>query len=283
MLDINIFKEQKEIAIEGLLKRGVTINVEELIELDKAWRDSVTKQGEFESRRNQLSKEIGLLRHKNENTEGLELKVREINNSLEELQATTDQLRESLDEKLIALPNIPDPDIAGGGKENNTVEKISDIPRPHFLGADHMHISERLNLVDHKRGIKLAGAGNWIYTGYGAMLEWALLTYFVQSHLKNGFTFLLPPHMLLEQCGFVAGQFPKFSEDVFWLKDDDNLKHFLLPTAETAIINFHRDEVLTEKELPKKYFSYTPCYRREAGSARTEERGTIRGHQFNKV
>ena len=109
--------------------------------------------------------------------------------------------------------------------------------------------------------------------------------YFVQDHIKNGYEFLLPPHILTYECGYTAGQFPKFEEDVFHLKADEGrgFQQFLLPTAETALVNLHRNEIISESELPKRYFAYTPCYRREAGSYRTQERGMIRGHQFNKV
>ena len=149
---------------------------------------------------------------------------------------------------------------------------------------NHVDLCEMHNLVDYKRGAKLAGNGNWIYTGVGARLEWALLNYFIDEHLKDGYEFMLIPHMLNYSCGFGAGQFPKFESDVYWVKDDsDNDNKFMLPTSETGLVNLHADEVLTEDELPKKYFGYTPCYRREAGSYRAEERGMIRGHQFNKV
>jgi seryl-tRNA synthetase len=124
----------------------------------------------------------------------------------------------------------------------------------------------------------------WVYSGKGALLEWALINYFVEFHLNNGYNFVLPPHILNFECGFVAGQFPKFKEDVFWLKSENKEEEqFILPTAETALISLHRDEIFKESELPKKYFAYTPCYRREAGSYRAHERGMIRGHQFNKV
>ena len=137
-----------------------------------------------------------------------------------------------------------------------------------------------LGLVDFERGTKLSGHGYWIYTNMGARLEWALINYFIDTHLKNGYEFLLVPHILGEKCGYAAGQFPKFREDVFHLTNDDG---FLLPTAETALVNYYRNEILDYQELPKRFFSYTPCYRKEAGSHRTEERGTVRGHQFNKV
>ena len=135
---------------------------------------------------------------------------------------------------------------------------------------------------NYKRGAKISGTGTWVYTNLGARLEWALINYFISCHLADGYEMILPPHILNEQSGYTAGQFPKFKEDVFWLEGTEP-KKFILPTAETALVNLHRDEVLSEDDLPKKYFAYTPCYRKEAGSYRTEERGMIRGYQFNKV
>jgi seryl-tRNA synthetase len=115
-------------------------------------------------------------------------------------------------------------------------------------------------------------------------LEWALINYFVDEHLKDGYTFVLPPHILSYESGYTAGQFPKFEDDVYIVNTTlGDQPQFLLPTAETALVNLYRDEIIPEEELPKKFFSYTPCYRRESGSYRTSERGTIRGHQFNKV
>jgi seryl-tRNA synthetase len=123
-----------------------------------------------------------------------------------------------------------------------------------------------------------------LYKGLGARLEWALVSFFIREHLADGYEFVLPPHILTHRCGYTAGQFPKFEQDVFHLAaGEEEQGLFLLPTAETALINFHRDEVLPEASLPLKYFAYTPCYRREAGSYRKRERGMIRGHQFNKV
>ena len=127
----------------------------------------------------------------------------------------------------------------------------------------------------------------WLYTGDGARLEWALLNFFIQEHLNDGYTFILPPHQLGYNCGFGAGQFPKFSDEVYWIEDGDAQtkkdQRFMLPTAETALVNMFAGEIIDESKLPMKFFAYTPCYRKEAGSYRAEERGTIRGHQFNKV
>ena len=148
-----------------------------------------------------------------------------------------------------------------------------------------MELCTRLGLIDYQRGVKLGGNGYWLYTGPGAALEWALLDFFNREHYAAGYTFLLPPHMLTEENGYAAGQFPKFHDDVYHIAEDSDSgrKSFLLPTAETAILNVYRDEILPAESLPVKAFAYTPCYRREAGSYRSEERGTIRGHQFNKV
>src|SRR5690606_14236770 len=129
------------------------------------------------------------------------------------------------------------------------------------------------------RASKIAGASFAMYTGKGAQLEWALINYFIQEHLKDGYKFVLPPHLLTVESGYGAGQLPKFKEDVYWVQDGN----FLLPTAESALANLYRDETLQEKDLPLKLFAYTPCYRREAGSYRAKERGLMRMHQFNKV
>lgn len=148
---------------------------------------------------------------------------------------------------------------------------------------NHVDLVESCGMIDYERGAKLSGSGFWIYRGVGAIMEWALLNYFISEHLKDGYEMILPPHILNYECGYVAGQFPKFEEDIFQLRGGGDKFQFILPTAETALTNIHVDEILKESELPKKYFAFTPCYRREAGSYRADERGMIRGHQFNKV
>jgi len=137
----------------------------------------------------------------------------------------------------------------------------------------------------NKRGVKLGGNGAWIYRGMGARLEWALLNFFIDHHMKKSYEFVLPPHMLNYENGVTAGQFPKFNDEVYLLKgaEGSSVKKFLLRTAETALVNIYRDEIINHSDLPLKLCSYTPCYRVESGSYRSNERGTLRGHQFNKV
>ena len=178
--------------------------------------------------------------------------------------------------------------MPAGGKENNEVVAVYGEKREFdFEPKHHVDLVTDLGLIDYPRGAKLGGSGFWIYTGDGARLEWALLNYFMSQHLADGYEMVLLPHILNYECGFTAGQFPKFAIDVFHLDADVFEKskdfRFLLPTAETALVNLHRDEILNEEDLPLKYFGYTPCYRREAGSHGANERGMIRGHQFNKV
>ena len=186
---------------------------------------------------------------------------------------------------MLSLPNLPDPDLLPGGKENN--QPLRYFGEPHqfdFEPKHHVDLCCGLGLIDYERGVKLAGAGNWMYSGMGARLEWALLNYFIDTHIADGYEFILPPHMLEYQCGETAGQFPKFADEVYKIANPtDDRTHYMLPTAEAALCSIYRDEILSEADLPKKLFAYTPCFRREAGSHRADERGMVRGHQFNKV
>ena len=239
----------------------------------------------MKNRKNVVSKEIPMLKKEGKDVQYLLDEMKEIGEKIVSLDEQYNELDEKIFDFMAALPNIPDEDVVAGGKENNKVVSVyGKKPEFKFNPKDHVTLATELGLIDYERGVKLAGQGSWIYTGLGARLEWALINYFIDTHIKDNWQFMLVPHMLNYDCGFTAGQFPKFQDEVYWLdgtcrKDGK----FMLPTAETALVNIHRDEVLKEEELPKKYFAYTPCYRREAGSSRVEERGTVRGHQFNKV
>jgi seryl-tRNA synthetase len=186
---------------------------------------------------------------------------------------------------MLGLPNLPDNDLLPGGKENNEPLRYFGEPKKFdFEPKNHVDLCTSLGLIDYERGTKLAGSGFWIYRGMGARLEWALLNYFIDTHIADGYELILPPHMLEYECGVTAGQFPKFADEVYKIENptDDRI-HYMLPTAEAALASLYRKEILSETDLPKKLISYTPCFRREAGSYRSDERGMVRGHQFNKV
>ena len=286
MLDLNLIRENTQKVKDALSKRMDNVDFDELLQWDGERRKLIFDIDILKSKKNKVSKEIPELKKKGENIESYYLEMKEVSSNIKILEDKLTPLGEKINTFLEALPNMPDDDVVAGGKENNKViREWGKKPDFKFAAKDHVELVTSHNLVDYERGVKLSGNGFWVYKGDGAILEWALLNYFIEEHIKDGYEFILPPHILDYQCGLTAGQFPKFQDEVFKVTDNKNNGNiqFLLPTSETALINLHRDEVLKEDELPKKYFSYTPCYRVEAGSYRASERGMIRGHQFNKV
>ena len=286
MLDINRIRDKASEVAKALAKRGTEIDFTELISLDDARKKAIFKAEQMKAERNKTSSEIPKLKSEGKDVSATLVRMKELSNSIKKAEAAKNDYITQIREILEVLPNIPDDDVQPGGPEcNEVISTWGSKPEYNFEIKNHVDICESLGLIDYKRGAKIAGNGFWLYRGDGALLEWALLNYFVEEHLKDGYEFILPPHILTDECGYTAGQFPKFAEDVFHLKEneDKGRTQFLLPTSETALINVHRDEIIPEGELPRKYFSYTPCYRKEAGSYRSEERGMIRGHQFNKV
>ena len=211
--------------------------------------------------------------------------MNELKESVKAASAELKEVETEFNDLMLSLPNLPDRDLKPGGKENNEPIRYYGEQRTFdFEPKHHVDLCTDLGLIDYERGTKLAGSGFWIYRGLGARLEWALLNYFIDTHIADGYELMLVPHMLEYECGLTAGQFPKFADEVYKIANptDDRI-HYMLPTAEAALVSVHRNELLSEEELPKKYISYTPCFRREAGSYRSDERGMVRGHQFNKV
>ena len=286
MLDINLIRKNPDFVKNALLKRMDHVDFTEILELDKNKRELILKGEQLKAKKNEVSSNIPKLKKAGQDICELLKEMKVVGDSIKEIDTELNIVSQKLNESLDALPNMPADDVVAGDKENNEVVKVwGDKPEFEFKPKDHMKLAEQLGLIDYERGVKLGGTGFWLYKGDGAILEWALLNYFVEEHIKDGYEFVLPPHLLINQCGYSAGQFPKFTDDVFHLEGENgkDSTHFLLPTSETALINYHRDEILKEDDLPKKYFAYTPCYRKEAGSYCASERGMIRGHQFNKV
>lgn len=286
MLDIKLIREKTEEVKKALLKRMDHIDFTELLEWDKEKRKLISTVDELRAKRNQVSTQIPSMRKEGKNIRNLVEEMKIVSEKIKHSDMDISELEKKIKIFMEGLPNIPADDVPKGGKENNEVIRTwGEKPEFKFEPKDHVELVKSLNLIDYERGAKMGGTGFWIYKGDGAILEWALINYFIEERLKDGYEFILLPHILTYQCGYTAGQFPKFISDVFHLKPEEGkeFNQFLLPTAETALINYHRNEILQEQELPKKYFSYSPCYRKEAGSYRTNERGMIRGHQFNKV
>lgn len=286
MLDLNRIRKDTEAVTAALKKRMDHVDFTELLAQDTERRRLLGEAEELKATRNRVSAEIPQRKKAGEDVTGLLAEMKDVSAGVKDLDAKIRDLDVSISALLAGFPNIPADDVAAGGKEaNQVVREWGAKPQFDFEAKDHMTLVTELGLVDYERGVKMGGTGFWLYRGTGARIEWALLNYFLDAHVAAGYELVLPPHILNYQCGFTAGQFPKFEEDVFQLRSEEaeGFTHFILPTAETALINFHRDEILAEEALPRKYVAYTPCYRKEAGSYRTQERGMIRGHQFNKV
>lgn len=287
MLDIKIIRENPDDVIARLMAKGkdAAEDVKRILELDARRRAMISENEQKKAEQNKQSKMIPQLKKEGKDTTELFAEMKKLSEEIKANDAALAEVENEYNTLMLGLPNLPDTDLKPGGKENN--EPLRYYGEPHhfdFEPKNHVDLCTDLGLIDYQRGVKLSGNGFWIYRGMGARLEWALLNYFIDTHIADGYELVLVPHMLGYECGLTAGQFPKFKDEVYWLETaEDERRRFMLPTAETALVSLHRDEILTEADLPRKYISYTPCFRREAGSYRADERGMVRGHQFNKV
>lgn len=286
MLDLRRIQENKEKIAELLSRKGFTADFDTVLSLDKERRAIISEVEQYKAQKNKVSAQIPALKKQGLPVDDIFAEMRTLGEKIAESDAKAKALEEQVFDMLSRLPNIPDEDLLSGEKENNQVIRVvGEKPTFSFPMQNHVDLCTKLGIIDYPRGTKLSGGGFWLYRGDGARLEWALLNFFISEHLKDGYEFILPPHQLGYNCGFGAGQFPKFADEVYWLDVDEDRKknRFMLPTAETALVNLYAGEIIEESKLPMKFFAYTPCYRKEAGSYRAEERGMIRGHQFNKV
>ena len=300
MIDINWIRADPERAAAALAKRGPRTEFHHVLEWDDQRRDLITETDTLRGRRNDVSSQIPRRKQRGEDVRPLFDEMRGVGQRIKALDEERSVLERRIRSFLEQLPNAPDDDVAAGGKENNRVlHAWSERPDFDFAPRDHLTLSDGLGLIDFARGAKVAGNGFWIYRRAGALLEMALINYCINRNVAAGYELVLPPHIVNAQCGYISGQFPKFGQDVYRLAagqdhdagdageaggdgaDDEG--QILIPTSETALAAMHQDEILAADTLPRKYCAFSPCYRREAGSYRSHDRGTIRGHQFHKV
>lgn len=275
MLDINKIREDKEAVKKSLLKRmdEKDLDLDGILDIDEQRRKLLQEVEKLKAERNKYSK--------TKPSPEIIDKMKKVGEEIKKLDDQVRQVETKLNEKLSDLPNIVADDVVAGGKENNKVIKtVGQQPKFDFKPKDHVELATELDIIDYERAAKMAGTGFWAYKGDGAILEWALLNYFIDFHRKNNYTFLIGPFLLNEKSAYASGHLPKFRDDLYWTQKENLC---LNATAEMIIGNYHRDEIIPEEDLPLKYFSYSACFRREAGSYRKEERGMIRGHQFNKI
>ena len=287
MLDIKYIKENPDEVIARLEKKGKDAKDEiaQILSLDTERRSLISETESIKAEQNKINKLIPAYKKEGKDVAPIFAEMKALSAKTKEIDARLKDIETQLTGVMLGLPNLPDEDLLPGGKENNEPLRYFGEPKKFdFEPKNHVDLCTDLGLVDYDRGTKLSGSGFWIYRGMGARLEWALLNYFIDTHLADGYELILPPHMLEYECGVTAGQFPKFADEVYKIENPtDNRSRYMLPTAEAALASLYRNEILTEADLPKKLVSYTPCFRREAGSYRSDERGMVRGHQFNKV
>ncbi|MDG6103409.1 serine--tRNA ligase [Dactylosporangium aurantiacum] len=285
MLDIELIRKDRAFVEAALSKRlepsEVSRVLSSIAELDKQRRELIGDIDAERARRKEEARAFGAAKAAGQ---AVEPTTRDSKAALQELEDRLAAVQEQLTTVMSELPNLPADDVVAGGKEANVVVKVfGEAPKIEHV-RDHVTLASELGLVDFERGVKLGGSGFWIYTGWGARLEWALVNWFIDRHFAAGYQFMLPPHLLLDSAGYAAGQFPKFYDDVFHIATDGEERgRFLLPTSETAILGAYQNEIFDTADLPHKAYAYTPCYRSEKAGSHSDERGTVRGHQFNKV
>ena len=287
MHDINLIRNNPGTIQDAIAKRGITVDFTALLRLDEKKRKTQTDLEGFKAEKNRASTEISKITDRAEKEKRVQ-QMKTLGESISSFEKVLEKLEGEIYDIMSVIPNIVLPEVGTGGKESNKVVKtFGEKPKFDFKPKDHVELCTTLGLIDYERGTKMSGSGHWVYTGMGARLELALWNYFIDYHVANGYTLIMPPHILNYESGYAAGQFPKYQDEVFLLqlgKDGDKMKQrFLLPTSETALINMHRGEIIPMDKLPIKYAGFSPCYRGEPGGYGKTERGSIRGHQFNKV
>ena len=289
VLDIRLVREQPDFVKSRLALRGggEETKIDELLRLDAERRRAQTALQALNAERKKLSKEVGGKRSRGEDSTALEERVREIGDEIAALGEETTAADEKERDLLLQIPNLPHANAPIGENPSANVVLREWGRKPEIENAlDHVAIGTKLRLFDLERAAKLSGSGFICFIGAGARLERALIQFMLDLHTReHGFFEISPPFLVRRDCMIGTTQLPKFEADMYGLEPDSAGRNqlFLAPTAEVPVTNFHREEILRADELPKKFVAYTPCFRREAGSAGRETRGIIRVHQFDKV
>lgn len=284
MLDIKLIRKDKEELEKKLKYKDPTISLDEIAQLDTEIREGKSKVEALKAERNESAKRIGELKRQGQDVAELTKQVSGHGDAIAALDLALSAKEAQFQDLMSNLPNIPMDDIpvSPDPKDNVLVKEWGTKSTFSFPFKNHVELNETLNLFDFKRGAKLAGSGWPVYRGWGARIEWALIQYMISIHIKNGFEQWIPPIVVRPEIMYGSGQLPKFAGQQFKIKDDDfNL--MMIPTAEIPLNGLHLDEIIPVEDLPLRYVAYTPCFRREAGAAGSQERGLIRMHQFNKV
>ena len=282
MLDIKFIRSNPDEVVRAMKTRGMDLDLSEFLSLDERRRKILSEVEQLKSKRNTVSKEIGMMKKNGENADELVKEMGKVGDEIKKLDDDVKEIDAALRNIVLAIPNIPDKSLPIGGEQDYRVERTWGEPKQFdFEAKGHWDIGEKLNILDFERATKVTGTRFTFYRGLGAKLERAVISLMLDIHTtENGYEELIPPYMANKDSMTGTGQLPKFAEDMFKLEGMD---YYLIPTAEVPVTNYYRDEILDEKNLPIKHCAFSPCFRAEAGSYGRDTRGIIRQHQFHKV
>ncbi len=283
MLDVRFLRENTDFVAERLTLRGDKIDLGPFMRLDTERRELLSATDDMKALRNKESEQIGRMKKAGEDAKKRMEAVRKLGEKIKANDERIKAIEDELNDFLLTLPNIPHESVPVGADEsaNEVVRTWGEKPEKSFEALPHWDLGEMLGILDFPRAAKMAGARFSVMVGAGALLERALATFMLDLHTQeHGYKEVLTPFMVNSDSMTGTGQLPKFAEDLFSVEDG---QYYLIPTAEVPVTNLHREEILKEEDLPVRYTSHSPCFRREAGSHGKDTRGLVRLHQFNKV
>jgi len=280
MLDIKLIREKPELVRQALEKRGDSVALDSILEIDGRYRRLLRQTEELRAKHNEASKQLSKSKEK---PPELIAEMRQLGEQISSLQQQTKEAKAKLDSLLLELPNMPHPSVPlGRGAADNVVVRTWGKPKEFpFKPLPHWELGEKLGIIDFQQGVKLSGTRFYVLKGLGARLQRALISFMLDVHVsEHGYKEIYPPFMVKRECMVGSGNLPKFGDNLYHDEQDD---FWFIPTAEVPLTNLHRDEILSADSLPLHYVAYTPCFRREKMAAGTDTRGIKRGHQFDKV
>lgn len=282
MLDLKFIRENIQLVKKGIIAKNENVNVDEIISIDEERRKLIQEVEIFKAKRNELSQKVGLLKRAGENVDAILSESNELKNKIQVIDEELKVIENSLNNLLLSVPNIPHPSVPIGKtpEDNKVVFEFGEKIKKENWMKPHWDLTEKLKIIDFDRGSKVSGAGFPFYVGKGAILERALINFFLDEANKKGYQEIMPPIIVNEASARGTGQIPD-KEDLMYIVERDQF--YMIPTAEVPVSNYFRNEILDEKNLPIKFCAYTPCFRREAGSYGKDVRGLNRLHQFDKV
>jgi len=286
MLDLKFIRENPELVKQGIKNKNEKDTVDDVLKLDEERRTLITQTEELKAKRNQASAKIPQMKKAGEDATEVLAEMKKVSDQITELDAKLKYVEEDVEKLLLFIPNMPHSSVPVGKSAEDNVEVRQWQPEGFSFKSDkkfldHTELGKKLGILDFERGAKVSGSGFPVYVGKGATLERALINYMLDIHInQHNYTEVLPPFLVNKESMLGTGQLPKMEDDMYAIEKDGL---YPIPTAEVPITNLHRDEILNEKDLPKRYVGYSACFRREAGSYGKEAKGFLRVHQFNKV